>query len=212
MTNIYITRHGQTKWNIDKRLQGSSNSDLTDLGINQAKWLKNKINDINIDIIYTSPIKRALVTSGIINENKQVDIIEEDGLKEMGFGIWEGMKMDDIEAHEEYSKELYNLYNDPEKYVPYGGEKPIQVKERINKTLDKILENNMDKDVLIVTHGIALKFIMSYFESKSLIDTLNRDVFSQASFTHIEIKGENVNIITSNDITHYEEEIEKVGW
>lgn len=212
MTNIYVTRHGQTEWNINKRLQGASNSELTQLGIRQAEWLQKKINNIHIDCIYTSPLKRAYITAKTIKGNRNIELVEDSGLQEISFGIWEGMTMDEIDAHEEYSKELYNLYNEPEKYKPYSGETPMQVEERIHKTLDKILKQNKDKDILIVTHGMTLKFIMSYFEPKSLVETLNRDVFSQASFTHIEIEEGNVNIKVSNDISHYEEEIVKVGW
>lgn len=212
MTNIYITRHGQTEWNIDKRLQGSSNSELTQLGINQAQWLKAKMKSINIDVIYSSPIKRALITAEIIKDDKAIELLKEDGLKEIAFGLWEGMKMDDIDAHEEYSKELYNLYNNPEEYKSYGGEHPFEVKERVYKTLDKIINNNKEKDILIVSHGMTLKFIISYFIKKDLIDILNDDVYSQASFSHIQLDGDKVEIKMLNDTSHYEEEVVKVGW
>ena len=59
MTTIYLTRHGQTEWNIEKRLQGHGNSPLTEYGIDRAKELSKRIEELDIDCIYTSPIERA---------------------------------------------------------------------------------------------------------------------------------------------------------
>lgn len=212
MTNIYITRHGQTEWNIDRRLQGASNSELTELGLKQAYWLQKKISKMDIDTIYSSPLKRAHLTAEIIRGDKNIDIITEDGLKEISFGLWEGMKMSDIESHDEYSKELDNLYNNPKEYKPYGGETPEQVLLRVHKTLNKILEENKEKNILIVSHGMTLKFIMGYFSPKSLVDTMNSEVYSQASFTHVQIENGQAFIKEYNDISHYEDEVVKVGW
>ena len=58
MITVYLTRHGQTVWNLDKRLQGSGNSDLTDHGVEQAEQLKKRVDGLKLDVIYTSPLEK----------------------------------------------------------------------------------------------------------------------------------------------------------
>ena len=86
MTEIYLTRHGQTVWNLTKRLQGSGNSELTEEGIERAKILSERLKSIDLDCIYTSPIKRAYETALILKGNKNIDVICEEGLRELSFG------------------------------------------------------------------------------------------------------------------------------
>src|SRR3712207_163192 len=106
MTTIYLTRHGQTEWNLNKRLQGWKNSPLTKLGISQAKALGERLKDTQIDVIYSSPIERAYKTAEIIKGNKDIEIIKHDGLKEFNYGDWEGLTIDEIEKNPIYTKEL----------------------------------------------------------------------------------------------------------
>ena len=90
MVTVYLTRHGQTVWNLDKRLQGSGNSELTDHGIEQAEQLKKRVDSIQLDTIYTSPLERARKTANIIRGNRNIEIIEVDAFKEISFGEYEG--------------------------------------------------------------------------------------------------------------------------
>ena len=95
-TIIYLTRHGQTLWNIEKRLQGRGNSPLTEQGIERAKELRDRIKYIHIDIIYSSPIERALTTANIIKVDKSIEVITDDGFMEMCFGGYEGQITDEV--------------------------------------------------------------------------------------------------------------------
>ena len=90
MITVYLTRHGQTVWNLDKRLQGSGNSDLTDHGVEQAEQLKKRVDGLKLDVIYTSPLERARKTANIIRGNRNIEIIEVDAFKEISFGEYEG--------------------------------------------------------------------------------------------------------------------------
>jgi len=67
---LYITRHGTTEWNLEKRLQGWADSPLTEDGRNRAIKLGNSLKDIDFDMIYTSPQERALNTAKLIREIK----------------------------------------------------------------------------------------------------------------------------------------------
>ena len=88
---FYVVRHGQTDWNAKGRIQGKTDIELNEIGIEQARQLKALIKDYNIDLIISSPLKRARKTAEIINETVKCNIIFEDSLKERGYGIFEGM-------------------------------------------------------------------------------------------------------------------------
>ena len=100
-TKIYLVRHGQTVWNVKKRMQGHQDSPLTKLGILQANWAKEALDDIKIDIIYSSPSNRAYKTAEIIKGNRKIPLVAKNNLREINLGDWEAM-IDDI--HEKYFK------------------------------------------------------------------------------------------------------------
>jgi len=185
---IYLTRHGETAWNLEKRLQGWGDSPLTPAGIRNAENLKERIEKLDIDIIYTSTSKRAAVTAEILRGEKNIPIVHKDGLKEMGFGKWEGLKWDEIENSERYSKQLYNLYNHPEKYVPFEGETLDEFSRRTRSAIEEILSDSNGKKVLIITHGITMKMIMSIFKGISPEEAMKLDVVGQISLTKVVYK------------------------
>ena len=102
---FYVVRHGQTDWNAKGRIQGKTDIELNEIGIEQARQLKALIKDYNIDLIISSPLKRARKTAEIINETVKCNIIFEDSLKERGYGIFEGMIRKEINDEDE----LYDL-------------------------------------------------------------------------------------------------------
>lgn len=76
MLNIYLVRHGETEWNIEKRLQGWQDSNLTEKGIEDANALHDHLIDIKFDAIYSSSSKRAFKTAEIIAGNRKLEVID----------------------------------------------------------------------------------------------------------------------------------------
>lgn len=93
---LYITRHGQTEWNIENRLQGWRDSNLTEKGIEDAVNLSERLKDVDFTHIYTSTQKRAIETAKILRRKRDIKIIELDELKEIGFGEWEGIEKEEL--------------------------------------------------------------------------------------------------------------------
>ena len=89
--NIILVRHGQTDWNVNNLLQGSTNIDLNEYGILQAKNTANKLKDFKIDYIYCSPLNRTLDTANYINQDRNLEIIIDYRLLERSFGNYEGI-------------------------------------------------------------------------------------------------------------------------
>lgn len=146
MVNIYLTRHGETQWNRENRLQGSKDSLLTDKGIKNAVLLGNRLSDIDFNAIYSSPIERALQTAKYIKLNKEVPIYTVEDLKEIHFGNWEGKTKEEIVAVETDKKEYQNFWNNPHTYnhKPHNGESLRTFKNRVEKAVRGVISYNED--------------------------------------------------------------------
>ena len=207
-TVIYLTRHGQTMWNIEKRLQGRGHSPLTEDGIERAKELRERVKDIKLDVIYSSPIERALTTANIIKGDKNVEVVTDDGLREMCFGDYEGKITDEV-MKENPNWDISLIMKGNTELVAPNGENLAEVRERVAKAMDSIIEENKGKTVLVVAHGITLKAIMYYFKDEEV----NSEVMGQATLTKVNVdENKNFNIEFKNDDSHFTVKEQKLGW
>lgn len=150
---VYIVRHGEVPHNVLKKYN-NENEDLTNNGIMQAEKLKTKIQDIDYDIIISSPLIRAQHTAEIINIKKN-DIVIDDRLEERNPGSLSGQSLE-VTNREEY----WNYYTD----IQYGTSENIQeFFKRIYEFLDELKIKNYE-NVLIVAHSGVSKAFSGYFE------------------------------------------------
>ena len=170
---ILLTRHGQTEWNLLKKLQSKTNIELNETGVEQAKKIKEKLKNTNIDIIICSPLKRAIQTAEIINEERNLPIILDNRISERDFGEFEG-KFDtefDLDSFWNYKQNV--MYNRAENISDFFN--------RIYSFLNDIQEKYKEKRILIVSHlGVSIP-IRCYFEGMPNIDVLlplgiNKDI------------------------------------
>lgn len=173
---ILVTRHGQTDWNVLGKLQGQTDIELNDVGRQQAEETGKSIKDENIDLIITSPLKRAKETAEIINRNFKVTIIEDDRLMERKFGKSEGLTKDAREKLKEINPEADDIWN-YNKNIDFNGIETIKdFCNRIYEFLDEIIEKYKDKNILIVTHAGVSVPIKCYFMKYPLEDFVDRDI------------------------------------
>lgn len=157
---FYIVRHGQTNWNVEGKIQGKTDIELNENGIEQAKNLKEIIKDYNIDLIISSPLKRARKTAEIINEAVKCNIIFDDSLEERGYGLFEGMVRKEINDELVNSDILHNYYINKE----YKEIETIQcLCSRVWNLLDSLKQNYKESNILLVTHGGVIRAINGYF-------------------------------------------------
>ena len=165
---IFVTRHGQTSWNVLGKLQGKTDIELNDEGRGQAREARELIKDKKIDLIITSPLKRAKETAQIINENFNVDILEDERLMERGYGFCEGMTKEDRQKLKEINPEINYIwsYNKNIEFQDVESMKDFCI--RIYSFLNEIKEKYKDKNILLVTHGGTSVPIKFYFMNYSL--------------------------------------------
>lgn len=192
-------------WNVEQRIQGKSDSPLTQTGLNQANLLGQHLSSIPLDIIYSSSSHRAMHTAEIINEKQKEPrpIVPEDDLREISLGEWEGMKKSEITK---LYPSLQNLYfTNPGEFTPVGdGESFHDVRKRVINLLNSIIDNNLGKKILIVTHTAIVKLIMSYFEGRPLEKLWDPPRVRTASLSHISMNSEHsFRIVRYADTSHY---------
>lgn len=149
---IYFVRHGETEYNKQGRSQGRADIPLNKMGIFQAKQIAEKLKNINIDIIYSSPLSRAICTAQIINNYHNAKIIIDERINHYDVGERQGQLFG---LWPEEKKQEY--INNPEKH---GAESYKHFYDRVVDFYKTI--QNQEKDILIVSHGGVYMNIYRY--------------------------------------------------
>lgn len=162
---VYYVRHGQTDWNLARRMQGGgTEKDLNETGLKQAEETRKELENVNYDIVIRSPMHRAEQTAEIINQGRNVPIIVDERMRERKLGELEGHPITDEMESRIWNYELNAPIN--------GGESLHEFEKRILDFLEDIKQKYKDKTVLIVAHGGVAKVIKAHLygmpESKDL--------------------------------------------
>ena len=170
MTTLILVRHGESEWNRAGRIQGQVNSPLTDLGINQAKAIRDYLSGILLNQqleIYTSPLDRALQTAEIIAQGIDYPsrkIIIEERLNDFNLGEISGTFGWDKVA-EIFPEQAQLRLQDPMRFHPSGGESGAEFEARLRSLLEDLMDDGTLK--LMVSHGIVNKFIRGILKNLS---------------------------------------------
>lgn len=149
---LYIIRHGKTDWNEIHKLQGRTDIPLNDEGRQMARDAAKEYGDIHFDVCYCSPLCRARETAELLLEGRNVPIVIDERLKEMSFGIYEGVE----NSFAIGDCPVNVLFQHPEEYSPVPeGESLDELYARTGEFLREVVNPLLEegKDVVIVGHG-----------------------------------------------------------
>lgn len=185
MTKIYALRHGQTEWNLQRRIQGHLDSELTDLGKKQAQALGKAFSVIKIDALYSSDLGRAVKTATPVQEATGLPLVTKKCLREGNLGVWSGKTGDEISAS---INEEFTLFKkrDPDFRIPEGE----TLRERHQRTVDcfeELAEAHTGQIIAVMTHG-------------GILDSLFRHVVEMPleSNRQFSISNASINIVSKN--------------
>ncbi len=146
--HFYYVRHGQTVFNMYNRMQGWSDSPLTEMGKDQAATAGRALADVKFTSAYVSSSQRTRDTAAIILQGRGMHPVVTRGLKEVNFGEYEGVVTDS------WREEVMRRHMDNENWKDAGGEDGDDVRARMLNTLNKIVSRAKDGDtILLVSHG-----------------------------------------------------------
>lgn len=183
---LYLMRHGQTRFNHLKRIQGASDSPLTDLGIEQARQAGAYLAHIDFDAIYSSTQERAVDTAELVSG--RTDIIRLKGLKEMDFGTFEGQS-------ESLNPPLRPGIGYGDYFIQHSGEGSVAVRERMKETLSQILAKHQEGEtILAVSHGAAIALFY-----RGVLAHPPQVRMSNCAILHFEVDQNNYDLISIYD-------------
>lgn len=202
MLRIYFVRHGETVWNTLKIFQGRSNSPLTELGVEQAKKLSQHLKDIDFKKVYSSPQDRALQTTKLLLGDKNMEITTIDEFQEINMGKVEGIPREEFEKN--YPTEYHNFWNNAMDYNPsaYNGESYEEILHRVKLGLEKLIKENNDGNILVISHGVTLKAIFNIINEKGIDEFSKQPVPENTSTTIVEYDSNGFKIIKFSDTEH----------
>ncbi len=206
---IYFIRHGEILSNKEDVYAGWSDEELTPEGEQSARRMGEKLSEVGIEALFSSPIRRAVQTAELINLDLGKELITEPGFKEIKMGPWEGLRIKDIEGL--FPEEFELWMTRPGDLVIEGRDTLGELQARavagvekvIMKAVGKVKEKGKVKEtgtsvVLVVTHVAIIRVLFLYYNGRPLndykkINVPNLSVFKltlskkAASFTPIEL-------------------------
>lgn len=153
-TRILAIRHGQTAWNAAARIQGHTDIELDDTGQWQARQLAQALGDEDLQAIYSSDLARARDTARPVAALHGLPVQTDVGLRERGFGDFEGLSFEQIEARWP-DQALAWRRRDPG-FGPSGGEVLRDFRERVVTALTRLALAHRGQGIAVVTHGGVL--------------------------------------------------------
>lgn len=199
---LYFIRHGETVWNTQAKLQGKSDIPLNEKGVALARVTGEALADVPFADIYSSPLKRALQTAQLVAGDRDVPIVTDRRLEEIGFGIWEGLSCHK-DHYEIPSDSFQDFFLDPFGYQPPAqGETVRHVCGRTADFLEELIRKmgKEESNVLISCHGCTLRALMNYFYQDYTAGFWRGHVPPNCSVSIVEVKEKGFSILAEDKI------------
>lgn len=197
--HLYITRHGETKENVEGILQGRTPGNLNDTGIEQARLLGGALRNKDISAIHSSDLDRAIDTALIISDLIGAVLVPESSLRERNLGIFEGKSWD------EYFKAQENSGFSHFDYKPEGGESISDMQNRVKPILLDLTDGHQRGNILIMGHGGLNTILLDMLLPMSLSEIWKIGQ-SNACINQLEVIGSmEAKAIILNDTQHLAE-------
>ena len=165
-TRIIAIRHGETAWNVDTRLQGHLDIALNNNGLWQAGQVARSLADEDVKAIYASDLLRAWQTAHAIAQATDAPLTADVGLRERGFGSFQGKTYAEIESLWPEASQLWRK-RDPE-WAPPGAESLSTMRERVQTTVNALAQQHMGDQIVLVAHGGVMDILYRLASSQNL--------------------------------------------
>lgn len=163
---LHLFRHGQTDWNAERRIQGQSESQLTELGIQQARELGQRISGIEFTRIYCSSSRRTRQTADHAFAHGKFEVTYLDSLREIFMGPWEGQLYDEISGREPDS--FRHFWHEPHLFKVSGAESFAELQQRAMTAIEGIRAQHQGERIALVSHGALIKSVLCQVAGRPL--------------------------------------------
>ncbi len=203
MTRIYLVRHAEAEGNLYRRIHGQYNSLITENGYQQIAALEERFRNVPVDAVYSSDLFRTMTTAGAIYQPKGLPLFTHPGLREINMGIWEDYSWG--QAAQIDGPRLKRFNDSSLDWSIEGGETFQQLQDRIYQTVTEIAEKHRDETVVIVTHGMAIRSLLTKLHGLPLEKMQAVPHSDNTAVTCLEVQDELFRILYENDNSHLSE-------
>ena len=158
MTRIYVVRHAEAEGNIYRRSHGHFEGYITDNGYRQIDALARRFADVHVDLVYSSDLFRTQKTAEAIYKQKNIPFFTSPELREINLGVWEDLTWGELPYKYPESYDAWTHH--PHDFGVENGETHTQVMARMKAFLDKVVCENPNKTIALVSHGAAIRDLL----------------------------------------------------
>ena len=200
MALFYFLRHGETAWNAEGRVCGSTDIPLSDAGRRQAQALAQRLQSTTIETLYSSPLSRALGTAQVVGEAIGREPIVDNRLVELNYGAWEGQTFEEIKRGD---PALYQAWDaDPGSLAPPQGETGAHVIARVTPFLVELAHRHQNGNVAVVCHKTVCRLLACHMKGMPLAEYRRLIPMENAALNIFETVDEDWRVVTLNDTAH----------
>lgn len=209
MTEILIIRHGETPWNVARRVQGWHDVALNDNGRAQATALGQHLGRLQqdkehaLDALYSSDLTRARETAVLLDAALGLGFALIEGVRERRYGVLEGLPFDHLHEHNPEAAKVW-ASRDPDGVIE-GAETLREFQHRVVSAINELADNHANQRIAVVTHGGAMDIIWRQASGISLQDP-QRARLLNASINRIEVNNGQWKLIHWADVTHLDKQ------
>ncbi len=201
-TRVLLIRHGATVLSAEDRFAGSTDVLLSDEGRSQARALGERLADAELAAVYASPMKRTVETASLVAAPHRLDLVTDEGLREIDHGRWEQLTRKEVEAR--FPEEYSNWEADPFTFAPEAGESGLSVMARALPVLRRIVVAHAGKTVAVVSHKATIRLVLCSLlgiDARGYRDRLDQ---SPACLNALDFKDPvRARLVVYNDTSHY---------
>jgi broad specificity phosphatase PhoE len=159
-TTVYISRHGETEWNLQGRFQGHHDSPLTPRGLQQAEQLAEELAAVPLGAVYSSDLGRARVTAEQVAARHHLQVRTTVGLREIDMGGWTTLDRDEVAQRWPAEREQFRVSPGTVRFP--GGESFIDAQRRVLASIAELADLHAGKRVAVITHGTILETVLAH--------------------------------------------------
>jgi alpha-ribazole phosphatase len=199
-TRILLVRHGRVAWNARSAYTGWTDIELDDWGLQEAGMVSKKLSSAPIKAVYSSDLIRARKTAEIIAKPHGLTVTNDKNLREINYGEWEGLGVDDIIAN--YGEDFYKTWtNDPENVRIPGGETFSELCQRAAPAAESIAKAHPGQTVVIVAHKSVNRVLLCHWLGLS-VGSYKQIEQDNGAINSVVFSGNRVVVETVNDVCH----------
>jgi broad specificity phosphatase PhoE len=199
-TRLIFVRHAEAEGNKTRRFHGWTDSGITEKGHLQAKRVAERLVSMDVDVIYSSSLKRTMQTASYISEALNLPVISSDMLKEINGGDWEDVPWEELQ--ERWPDEYEVWENRPYEHRMPNGESMDEFQNRLINEVMRIIRLNEGRNILVVTHGTAIRAMLCHFRDCTLEEMINVAWCDNTAITIIDYENGKFSTVIEGDATH----------